>query len=164
MNPRVIDITNASRTVLMDAMGRCSPHLKPILIAMRDHACGYAIVMQDAGPFRLPEMASRPTVLLIGDDTFSSKGPEAFDPASLAYAVKDCGAAFIIASAAEADTYSKAVTWPILMRRHVAIIETLPKHEEAWVEFMLSAAPGVQVTISKVDPLARSEVQPWGRA
>ena len=153
---------NVKREELTRALARAPEHCRPILRAVRDHGCAYAMVLQDAGQFDIP--VGKPAIVLLGDDLLDSKGPVAFDADSTSRLARRCGAAFVIASAAEAETYGKAVTWPILFRQSVLIVETLPKHEEAWVEFLLAAAPGIQITVSKVDPLARPEPQTWGRA
>ena len=160
----MIDISNASRDALSRAWATAPPHYKPLIAAVRDMGCGYAFVLQAAGPFTLPLDRGKPAIILIGDDLMTAKGPAGFDRASVERVARECEAAFVIASAPEEKIYGAASSVAAAQRRHVLIVETLPPHDGAWADLIRDANPSIRMVMSKVNPLARPAVQPWGRA
>ena len=108
-------------------------HLRPILLAMRDHGVAFAIVPQGKITFELPRPDS---ICVIGDDLIEAKGPAAFDRLSLQRAVRRAEAAVIVSSEAHVLPYATAAALAVGLGSNVILVETLPTRELEWTAFI----------------------------
>jgi hypothetical protein len=83
------------RSRLTAAIDTGPSYWRPIWTAVRDAGVALYIVPQGGEPFDPP--MNRPTIVVIGDDMFESKGPRAFHRKSLRRFVKRCHRAVIVA-------------------------------------------------------------------
>jgi hypothetical protein len=106
-----------------------APHLRPLMIAVRDYGIELCVVPQGKEPFDPP--GNRPTVLIVGDDMFEAKGPTAFHRPSLVRFVKRCRAAVIVAAEPVVPACAAAATMAAIGLSAI-IVETQPEHEADW--------------------------------
>ena len=147
----VADTSDASVRFRLDAaVTRAAAHLKPLLAAVRDAGCNFGQVPQYAGRFDFPE--GRPLIGLISDDYKLSCGLQAFHQKSVRRLVARCSAAFIMAGAPDAALYTAAAGLAVISRRNVVIIETQPRWEADWANFVQAARPGIATLIDTPKP------------
>jgi hypothetical protein len=136
---------------LTDGIENGSDYLRPLLLAVRDHGCAFAIVPQGRQVFEIP--FDRPTMVLIGDDFEQALGPSGFHRASLKRTIRRINAAVIVSSAAHVVPYATAAAHAVGFGRHVVIVETLLKFEQAWISFVERYHPeGISTLVSTVRP------------
>lgn len=140
----------ATRAGLDRAMAHAEPHLRPVLLAVRDHRVGMLFVGQSADPFRLPRDPKRPAIIIIGDDFDRAVGPAGFHLPSVRRAFRAAGSFAVISSAPPVDVYQAMSTAAALTRRSVMIIETRPEQEIQWVSLIQKVAPKRPVIVSTV--------------
>ncbi len=62
-----------------------APHLLPIVHAIRDHGVGFLVIPQCAtGLHRGIKLLQRPFIVMVGDDTDYTLGPDQYDSKALA--------------------------------------------------------------------------------
>ena len=122
------------------------PHLRPLWAAVM-RGCTYATVVQGDGVFRIP--TKRPAVVVLGDDLASAKGPSAFNRKSLRRYLSRCSAVAIVSCEAVPDAYASVATEAVERRRDVAIIETQPDHEAAWLALAEQSAPLANIVLCR---------------
>ncbi len=124
-------------------------HLVPIWRAVAEANVAFVTVMQDEGRWVVPE--GRPVVLIVGDDLDTAKGSRAFSGRSLRAFLPRCGAIAFVGSAALPTVYEQAAR----MARDghtVAIIESQPEHEEAWLDLVDRIAPTAKLLVCRPFP------------
>lgn len=142
------------RAQLDGAMAHAPEHLKPCIRAVRDEGCGLMLVLQGPDRFKVPK--GRPAIVIIGDDFGQSLGPDRFHARSLRRAVERAGAAVVIASAPVPALYREAASWAVEKREGVVIVETLPRHEASWVDYIRGLNPGIAMALATVKPEGRA--------
>lgn len=140
---------SATTARLDAALDAAAPHLRPVLLAVRDHRVGMLFVDQDAGAFSIPTKAARPALVLIGDDLECSVGPEGFHMPSIRRMIRACSAFTVVSSEPTAEIYAVG-TAPAVGGKNVAIIETRLAHEFQWVALIQKLAPGRPILLSTV--------------
>lgn len=140
----------ASRERLTHAIERGAEHYRPIWMAVRDFGCAYALIAQKAGAFDVT--GPMPTILVIGDDLDEALGPSAFHRKSLKRYIRTCEAAIIVSCEPVLTAYAAAATIPVLKRRNVILVETLPRYEADWVALLNGIKPDVVRLIATVRP------------
>jgi hypothetical protein len=148
------NLLEVPRDRLSQALDATPLHLKPIVLAVRDHGCAHGIVRQGAGKFDFND--PRPTIAVLGDDLFEAKGPGAFDIASVRKLAQRCKSAFVVAGAPETTVYAAAAMSAVLAREHVVVVETRPALERAWVSALRSANPSIRILLSTPHKKERS--------
>lgn len=143
--------TAAKRSDLTRAIEGAAAHLRPLLIACRDHGCAFCVIGQDAGAFDIPP--GKPTMCVLGDDMHTAKGPSAFHLPSLRRYLRTCAGGTIVTSGPEPDVYSAATYAPIALRKSVIIVETRLEVEQAWLDFFAEALPQLPLFLSTVKPM-----------
>lgn len=138
--------TNARLGAAIDA---AAPHLRPVLLAVRDHRVGMLFVGQDAGAFSIPKHNARPAIVLIGDDLECSVGPEGFHMPSIRRMIRACSAFTVVSSVPTPEIYA-AGTAIAVGGKNAAIIETRLAHELQWVALIQKLAPGRPILLSTV--------------
>ena len=138
--------TNARLGAAIDA---AAPHLRPVLLAVRDHRVGMLFVGQDAGAFSIPTKNARPAVVRIGDDLERSVGPEGFHMPSVRRMIRACSAFTVVSSEPTPEIYA-AGTAVAVGGKNAAIIETRLAHEFQWVTLIQKLAPGRPILLSTV--------------
>ena len=140
----------SATTARLDAALEASePHLRPVLLAVRDHRVGMLFVGQGAGAFSIPSNAARPAVVMIGDDMEQSVGPQGFHMPSIRRAIRACSSFTVVTSVPTAEIYA-AGTLGAVAGRNVMIIETRLAHEFQWVALIQKLAPGRPILLSTV--------------
>ncbi len=125
---------------LTEAIQTAAPHLRSILLAVRDYRVALMIVPQGPDPFAIPAKADRAAVILIGDDMHRSTGPEGFHLPSVRRAIRACHAFVVVAGEPANDLYAGG-TAVAVGGKHAMIIETRPEHEIQWVSMIQKLAP-----------------------
>lgn len=91
-----------------------------------------------------------PTIILIGDDGDASFGPVGFHKESLLAIASTVDAAVVISSVTQPQLYWAAAAVAVACRRHVAIIETRPEQELAWIAYLRTERPGLKLIVGTV--------------
>ncbi len=133
------------------AMQHCAPHLYPVLLAVRDWPVGLLFVSQKSGRFSVPTDSGmrRAAVLLVGDDTTRSLGPNGFHTASLFAAIRNTDAFVIVAGAPSDEIYAAGAAVAV-GGKNAMIVETRPRHEADWTDLIGKLAPGRPILLSTV--------------
>jgi hypothetical protein len=126
-----------------------APHLRPLMVAVRDSGIGLCVVPQGKEPFDPP--SNRPTVTILGDDMLQAKGPDAFHRRSLVRFVRRCRGAVIVASEPLVVVYAAAATMAVAGFNTV-IVETQPRYEADWKAALDAANPDLNFIIATVKP------------
>ena len=142
--------TAVPRARLTTAIEVGPAYLRPIMVAVRDAGVGFGIVAQDSGPFDFP--SNRPTIVILGDDLWESKGPNAFHQKSLRRFVKRCRNAVIMACEPLPVAYAAAAATAAGFLRDVIIVETQPRHEADWKAALDAINPDLNYIICTVKP------------
>jgi hypothetical protein len=137
-----------SRAQFEAMRSRLPPHLVPCFEAMLFGA-GLLVVAQSTAPFRLP--TRRPTVILVGDDTDRSLGPDGFHASSVNRAIRSAGSVAVIACAPVPAAYAGPVRRAVSTRRNAVVIETRPEHEIPWIKLVQRLAPEVPLLVASVE-------------
>lgn len=125
-------------------------HLSPIWLAVRDHGVMFTVIKQGQDVLILPE-GRPPTIILIGDDGDASFGPGGFHSESLLAIAATLDAAVVISSVTQPELYWAGAAVAVACRRHVAIIETRPEQEWAWIAFLRSQRPGLRLLVGTAE-------------
>ena len=91
--------------------------------------------------------------MVLGDDLASAKGPAAFNRKSLRRYLSRCSAVCIVSCEAVPNAYAAMATEAVERRRDVALDETQPEHEAAWLALVEQSAPLAKVLLCR--PLAQ---------
>jgi len=123
------------------------PHLAPLWLAVRDGGCELLLLSPDTQRIPKPRQL---TIALVMDDLGVSRGPEAFCQATLGRFIAQCGSVVIVACGPNGLFYDAAAARAILSGSHTVLIETLPEHEIAWINFVQESHPGVWLLVGTV--------------
>lgn len=150
-----IDWTEAGRDALDHALALAPTHLSYPLRAVRDEGCAYIFVAQGRSRFSVPE--DRPAIVLIGDDLHAALGPPGFHARSLKRYLARCRAAVIVSCEPLPSAYHNAVSWAVLRREDVLIVETRPEKEADWLDRVRAEAPkDIAILMATVPPEGRA--------
>jgi hypothetical protein len=131
-----------TRERLTEIIGKnaLAPHLNPAFEAIRDFGVRVQIVPQSKDSFddALDE-AEGSAIVIIGDDTDRTLGPEGFDKPSMRRLFRMATEVAVIASAPSADVYGAMSALSAIMHRFAVIVETRLEQAIAWVEFIKAA-------------------------
>jgi hypothetical protein len=145
---------NCSRESINDTIDHLhsigADHLLPIFEAVRDHGVAFCNILQDAGRFSFP--LDKPTIILFGDDLFEAKGPSAFHRKSVRAILAKISSVIVISCDAEERFYAPAAANAAMLRQHVLIVETLPRFEADWVNYIQNVRPGLPTLLCGVLP------------
>jgi hypothetical protein len=133
----------------IDEAIRRAKHLRPLLVAVRDHGCSLLVVTQHSGAFAPPPQYARRLITLLGDDLTQALGPSAFDRASVESALRAAEGVCIVACAPILEPYAGAAALAVMGANSV-LIETRPEHEISWVQFVQEAQPGIRTMLATV--------------
>lgn len=139
-----------SRDRLNVVMDNLPPHLRSLLVAVRDHRVAFMFIPQNFDTFRIPARADRPSIVLIGDDMEAAHGPDGFHMPSLRRIIRGCSAFAVISSAPPADLYAAMASTTAMRRASTLLIETRLEQEIAWVGLIQKLAPGRPVVLATV--------------
>jgi hypothetical protein len=139
--------TTARLTAALDVV---APHLRPIILAVRDHRVGLLFVSQGSPAFAIPTSAKGAALVMVGDDMKRSMGPSGFHRSSLRRAVRACRAFTVIPGEPAAETYAVG-TAPTVGGVNAMIVETRPEHAPEWVALIKNLAPGRPVLLAAPD-------------
>lgn len=140
---------SATTARLDAALEAAEPHLRPVLLAVRDHRVGMLFVPQGSGSFSIPAKPARPAVILIGDDVEQSTGPGGFHMPSIRRAIRTCSSFTVVTSVPTAEIYA-AGTAGAVAGRNVMLIETRLAHEFQWMALIQKLAPRRPILLSTV--------------
>jgi hypothetical protein len=126
--------------------GRPPRHFRGLLEATRDFAIGLVTVFQ--GHFEFTRPSGRPSVILIGDDTGCSLGPDGFHKESIRAALKDATFVGIVATDPVLYIYNRAATCALRDRQDAVIIETRIEHKDAWLAFVQEMTTDAEIAVS----------------
>lgn len=140
-----------SRANLSRAIEHTTPHLRPVLEAVRDFQVGMLFVRQTAEPFRIPPETKRPAIVMIGDDFERAVGPAGFHTPSIRRAIRACSAFAIVSSAPTRNVYAGIAQVAAVTRRNTMLIETRIDQEIGWLALVQKLAPGKPVLLSTVE-------------
>jgi hypothetical protein len=90
-------------------------------------------------------------VILIGDDTDMSLGPDGFHAPSVARAIRSAGSVAVIACAPVPAAYVGPVKRAVTTRRNAVVIETRPEHEIPWIKLVQRLAPEAPLLVAMVE-------------
>jgi hypothetical protein len=124
-------------------------HYRGIMRVVRDAGINLCIVPQHVGSFLPPR--NRPSIVIIGDDLQTARGPSAFHGFSLRRYIKRCKAAAIVSSAPPPLAYD-AIAVLAASGADVVLIETRPEHEADWHDCVKAANPDISIIIATVEP------------
>lgn len=146
-----MNVLHASATTarLNAAIDAAEPHLRPVLVAVRDYRVGVLFIAQGSGPFSIPAAPARPAAVLIGDDFERSMGPGGFDMPSIERAMRVCAAFTVVTCAPTPEIYTAAMTGAVA-GHNIMLIETRLQHEAAWVALIQRLAPGKPLLLATV--------------
>lgn len=131
------------------AIAAAPPHLRPVLVAVRDYRVAMLFIPQGTEAFAIPAKSARASVVLVGDDMEQSVGPGGFHLPSVRRVIRACSAFVVISSEPTAAIYA-AGTAPAVGGMNVMIIETRIAHEFQWVALIQKLRPGRPLIISTV--------------
>lgn len=140
-------LTRDRLNVVMDAL---PPHLRSLLVAVRDHRVAFMFIPQNFDTFRIPARADRPSIVLIGDDMETAHGPNGFHMPSLRRIVRGCSAFAVISSAPPMDLYAAMASTTAIKRTSTLLIETRPEQEIAWVSLIQKLAPARPIILATI--------------
>lgn len=141
----------SSRAVLDQALATAEPHLRPVILAVRDLACGMLMVRQGSQPFRLPRDPRRAGIVIVGDDMGHAIGPAGFHMPSVRRAIRSCHAFAVVSCEALPEVYERIALTAAITRRNVMLVETLPSEEIAWASLIQKLAPGKPLCLALVE-------------
>ena len=140
----------ATTAGLTAALADAPPHLRPVILAVRDHRIGLLLVAQSAGPFAIPREPKRAAaIVIVGDDFDRSLGPDGFHLPSLRRAIRACRAFAVVSSAADPTLYA-GLSAAAVSGCNTMIVETRLEHEFQWVALIQKLAPKRPLLISTV--------------
>ena len=145
-------ITAAVPRARLDASLASAPaHLRPILLAVRDGGCAWLTIPQGRDPFDVP--TGKPVIAVVGDDMDETWGPSGLPRPSLQRLLRSCRAVSVVSCEPSALAYAVPVATAVGLRRNVAIVETGPLQEAAWIKLIQRIAPKASLVIATVKPL-----------
>jgi hypothetical protein len=128
-------------------------HFRPIMEAARDHGVGVCVVPQGAERFNPPRKC--PNIVVVGDDMYEARGPDAFHRKSLVRFIKRASGAVIVSCAPLTAAYAAAATNAALFRQDI-IVETRLEFEPAWKTLIETHHPGIALLLCTVEPQGRA--------
>ena len=141
-----VQFTKAVPKTLLDAALDTAPaHMRPILLATRDHGCAWAVIQQRAGRFDIPK--GKPVIAIIGDDMHAALGPGGFHRKSVRRLLQASRIISIVASEAIPLAYAAAAAAAMGLRLNATIIETRPDQEMQWLALVRAENPSAQLII-----------------
>lgn len=140
----------ALRTRLSEPVPDNARHLVPIWRAVADSDVTFATVFQNDGRFTIPD--ARPAVVILGDDLDRARGPMAFSARSLRAFLPRCAAVAFVGCEAMPIVYANAARMAVDGRHTVAIIESQPEHEKAWLDLVDKIAPKAELLVCRPFP------------
>ena len=140
-------LTRDRLDVVMDNL---PPHLRSLLVAVRDHRVAFMFIPQNFDTFSIPARADRPSIVLVGDDMETAHGPEGFHMPSLRRIIRGCSAFAVISSAPPTDLYAAMAAATATKRKSTLLIETRPEQEIQWLALIQKLAPGRPIMLAAV--------------
>jgi hypothetical protein len=135
---------------LNHAIEHVEPHLKPVLMAVRDLGVGLFFVKQGREAFRLPRDPKRAAMTIIGDDFERADGPDGFHMPSLRRIIRSSSAFAVVSCEPLVAVYASVAMAAGLTRRNTLLIETRPEQEIAWLKLIQKHAPGRPLQLATV--------------
>ena len=144
----------ATRERLTFAVEHGPEHLRPLYLAARDFGVRLATIEQRAGAFRPP--TDKPVLMVLGDDTLTPLGPAGFDRKSVKRFAARCDVAVVMSCAPLLAGYAAAAACAAGYRRDALIVESQPKHEQAWLDLLREANPSMRIIVGAVRPASEA--------
>ena len=142
-----IHLQTAQRDRIDQYLSIAPPHMRPIMLAVRDHGAGWATIPQRIGRFDLPQ--GKPIITIFGDDLDVSLGPDGFHRKSVRCVLARCRVVSIVACEPLLELYLAAASAAVF-GFPAAIIETRPEHEMQWLGLVKQAAPDAALLVGSV--------------
>lgn len=139
-----------SRDRLNVVMANLPAHLRSLLVAVRDFQVAFMFIPQNFDTFRIPARADRPSIVLIGDDMDTARGPDGFHMPSLRRIIRGCSAFAVISAAPPTDLYAAMAATTATKRKSTLLIETRPEQEIQWLALIQKLAPGRPIVLATV--------------
>lgn len=137
----------AHRARIDQALSFSPPHMRPILLAVRDLGAGWATIPQHSGRFDLPP--GKPTICVIGDDMNEALGPAGFHRKSIRRVIAASRVVAIVACEPLLFAYTAAAS-AVGLGMNSTIIETRPEFEMQWLALVKAENPNASVIIGSV--------------
>jgi hypothetical protein len=128
-----------------------APHLLGIVTAVRDFGAQFMFVPQMSTPMMKElNVAQRPFIAIVGDDTDRAVGPEYFDKPSLERLIGMADIAAVVACEPRRDVYGGLSMLAGLFGHNALIVETRPEQEIPWTQAIQAAKPNLPLIICTV--------------
>lgn len=148
------DAFTVTRERLTEIIGAnaIAPHMNPVFAAIRDFGVGVLIVPQSTDSLdEALDEASEAAIVIIGDDTDRTLGPDGFDKPSMRRLFRMAKGVAVIGSAPPEHVYAQVSTLAGIMRCLAVIVETRPEQEIAWVALVKDANPDAPILLVTVE-------------
>lgn len=139
---------------LREIAEKLGSHMDPIWAAMR---AGCVVILQGQNrlPFYPPPRGIGSIVILEDDTEASTSGPCGFDARSLERLARCADSIAVLSLAPVAQAYAEAAA-KAEGGGCALIVETSPQYELAWLEAILTTAPGREILMDPAGPFGMS--------
>jgi hypothetical protein len=145
--------TDLPRARLDTALAFAPDHMRPILLAVRDHGVAWATIPQHAGRFDVPK--TKPFIAIIGDDMHTAMGPAGFHRKSIRRLIARSRVIAIVAAEPLPIAYAETVKAPVAFGSNGLVIETRPERELEWVGMVRAENPNAALILVSVRETAQ---------
>jgi hypothetical protein len=146
----------ATKGHLRSVRERTPAHLIPIVDAVLGYGCAHVLVTQGKNGKIGPLPSDKPIITVIGDDLYTSLGPNGFHP-SIRKLFRAAEAAVIVACAPEQKFYAIAATVAVLEHRNAVIVECRTERELEWHAFAKRHLRTNRIVLCAVRPEGRPQ-------
>ncbi|KAB7785379.1 hypothetical protein [Methylorubrum populi] len=150
-NPIHIPLTRAK---LAEIAGKLGSHMTPVWTAM-EAGCVVILQSQNRQPFYPPPRGVGSIVIVEDDTEASTSGPRGFDHRSIQRLARCADSVAVLSLEPVSQAYAEAAA-TALDGGCALIVETSPQFEIAWLETILTAAPGREILMDPTGPFGRS--------
>jgi hypothetical protein len=145
-------VNRAQLDEMIARTGQHAPHLTPVIEVVRDFGSRLLLVPQTTEAMtEALDVAERPFIAIVADDTDRAVGPDHFDRASLDRLIGMADGAAVVASAPRADVYDRLSALAALFARNILIVETRPEQEIGWIKAIQQAKADLPLIVCTVE-------------
>lgn len=141
-------VQDVPRARIETALAVSPLHMRPILLAVRDHGIAWATIPQHAGRFEIP--TGKSFVAILGDDLHVAMGPDGFHRESVRAVLARSSFVSIVAAEPLPLAYAAPASAAVGLRLNGTIIETRPEFELRWLDIVKAEAPRAQIILVSV--------------
>lgn len=145
--------TDVPRSRIDTALSMSPDHMRPILLAVRDHGVAWATIPQRAGQFEIP--TNKPFVAIVGDDMHKAMGPAGFHRKSIRRLIARSRVIAIVAAEPLPVAYAAAASAPVGFGWNGLVIETRPERELEWAGLVKVENPSASLIMVSVRETAQ---------